>query len=131
MQDLTRQPVEQKALEVIKRKNLTDGQKSLYELVIKKLEKDEPILFLEAKDIYIQKVCQNIINGVPQTRVYLEEKYIKENGEEGSRIVERMYPMWENELTQRVLMWLTGNIGTLVLKGYLKVIPTIDVKNLT
>lgn len=123
-------PTEQKALEIVKRKNLTNGQKSLYELVIKKLEDNEPILFLEAKDIYLQKVCQNMIKGVPHTRAYFEEKYIKDNGEEGSRIVEKMYPMWEGELTNRVLMWLTGNIGTLVLKGYLKVIPTIDVKNL-
>lgn len=109
----------EKALSIIKRPNLTGGQTDLYDLVVSKLKDDAPITFMEAKSIYLTKVCRDIRNGIPY---YWNAWKRNEAGE----TVGGAEPMTEYDLTRRVLLWITANIGALVLKGYLKVIPMIE-----
>lgn len=109
----------QKALDIIKRPHLSKGQKVLYSLICKKLEREERLTFQEAKDIYINNSCRDVRDGIPY-----RYDYYHRNAED--KIVGACIPMEEWYLSQIVMMWLTHNIGCLVLKGYLKVIPTID-----
>lgn len=94
----------EKALSVIRRPTLTRGQKDLYSLIQEKLEASQMILYAEAESIWLTKVCREIRGGYE--------------------------PLTKDMVTARVMLWLTSNIGALVLKGYLKVIPMIEVKNL-
>ena len=118
----------EKALSIIRRPNLTRGQKDLYDLITIKLDAGKMIMYVEAKNIYIQKVCQQVRNGIPYTWNAWAEKYTDDKGE--IQFKGAYQPMTDFELNQRVLLWLTSNIGALVLKGYLKVIPMIEIKRL-
>lgn len=110
---------QEKSVRIYKRPNLTQGQKSLFGLITIKLEKNTPISFDEAKKIYLEKVCKNIRNGIPHW-------YNSWKRNEKDEMVGGYEPLNEWELNNRILMWLTSNIGSLVLKGYLKVIPAIE-----
>lgn len=102
----------QKALSLLRRPNLTKGQKSLYRLVCQKLKDDEMIMFNEAKDIWMTNIAKTIKNGVP----YYWNSWKRNEKDE---TVGGYDPMNEWQVTQYVLIWLTHNIGSLVLKGFL------------
>lgn len=99
---------------------LTPSQKELYELVVKKIEKNKPILYEEAKNIYFTKSCRNMINGLPH--YYTNYHHKDEKGEwVGGR---KPYNEWM--INTAVVDWLVRNLGILIIKGALKVIPQIE-----
>lgn len=118
----------EQSLAIIRKPRLTKGQSTLLQLIIEKIDDSKPITFNEAKEIYLSKVCQIMREGVPMYYEHYAHKTVKENGEiewKGDFI-----PITDYQLTQYVLHWLVSNIGALVLKGHLKVIPMIEVKQL-
>lgn len=113
--------MENKPLQLIKRPNLilTKGQKSLYELICLKIPANKPITYEEAKEIYITKVPHTMVNG--QLATYNPWYERNETGWNGKYI-----PLNDEQVKFAVLNWLTINIGRLVVKGALKIIPQIE-----
>lgn len=110
-------------LGVEKRPKLTKSQTILYTLILKKIDSGDPITFLEAKDVYVNHACREVRNGIPQV-------YNCWWRNEKDEMVGRYQDMSDYEVTTRTMMWLTQNIGALVLKGCLKVIPQIEISEL-
>lgn len=111
-----------KPLQLIRRPNLvlTKAQVDLYALICVKLKSNEPILYEEAKDIYFAKACQNLRDGWPHWWNYWGHK-----DEKGEWVGEwRRYS--DDMVKYTVFNWLTSNIGKLVMKGALKIIPQIE-----
>lgn len=113
--------INQQGLALKKRPHLTVGQKCLYDLVRIKLDRDESLLFSEVKPIYVNHVCRTVQNGVP----YYFNYWWRNDKDE---IVGRDEPMSEQQILAASVMWLTHNIGSLVLKGYLKVLPVLELE---
>ena len=111
-----------KEVTIYKNRSITKAQKTLYDLICQKLKKDEPISFDEAKEIYIDKACRDVVKGVPYHCTWKYNDKTKDTEW-------KCLPMSEKVLLQRVFLWLTSNIGALVLKGYLKVVPQIQLTN--
>lgn len=108
---------------ILKLSSLRPGQRKLYELIVSKLEAEEIVTLREAEQIWRSRVAQNMIKGVPHRMTYypdpdpaIDNWYLK------------LVPMSREEITFSVLNWLTKNIGLLVIRGYLKVIPMIEVE---
>lgn len=110
---------------VIDRTYLRPSQKTLYKLIVEKLATGESISIGEAKHIWLTQVHakHRFIDGKP-TRT----DYYVPDGE--GYYTSRQVIMTEEEILTTSFMWLTSNIGILVVRGYLKVIPMIDVKQL-
>ena len=113
-----------KELTIYKKPRLTEGQKDLFVLVCEKIKTDEPLLFEEVKKIYIKKGFK----GMKENGVLLWHNYWWRNKKDEQ--VGRYEPMTEDMIKYNAFSWLTGNLGRLVLKGYLKVIPTIKLGEL-
>lgn len=109
---------------IIKHPKLTKNQEILYALIVKKVESNEPIYFKEAREMWINHVCREIRDGKPH---YFNFWWRNEKDE----MVGRYQPMNEYMISLNATQWLVNNIGRLVLKGYLKVIPQIEIKQLT
>lgn len=109
----------EQALVLKKRANLTKGQHVLYGLICKKLETNDVILLQEIKDIYVHYACREVRNGVPYTYNFWWKK-------ENEQWLGRYEPMTSEQVTLWSLKWITQNIGSLVLKGYLKVLPQLQ-----
>lgn len=110
---------------VVSRSTLRRGQASLYDLIIVKLKSGDPITLEEAKDIWLTKVCRKMYNGVPHRTMY----GYWEDGEWRQHF--RDVPMTDTDITFAVLDWLTRNLGLLVMRGYLKVIPMVQLEPAT
>ena len=113
----------QKFKEITKRPRLTEGQKVLYRLACNKLEREERIFFKEAKKLYFSYGCREMRDGVPYYYNYYQRN-------EAGEIVGGFEPMSEYQIVNQVITWLTRNIGSLVLKGYLKIMPAIELKEI-
>lgn len=118
----------EKTLTILRRPRLTKGQKDLLHLIDGKLKANEQILYVEAEEIWINKVCRMVKDGIPYYWNYWHKEYIDENGEKQWH--GGYDPLPKSWLPTRVLLWLTANIGSLVLKGYLEVIPRIELKQI-
>lgn len=110
------------AVSVVNKSPLRPGQLSLYELIVKKLEKQDTLTLDEAEHIWKTKVHGNMIDGKP----YRTDYYLWETRSWNDSQV----PMQRFEIEFAVMNWLMKNIGLLVIRGYLKVIPTISLKEL-
>jgi len=108
---------------IYKKPKMTKGQVRLYTVLLKKIKTNDPITFEEAKEIYIGWGCREVRGGVPHS---YNPWWKDNNGVERGR----WEPLNEWEVATRTMLWLTSNIGALVLKGYLKVIPQIELKEL-
>lgn len=108
-----------KGITIFKKPNLTKGQKSLFEVICLKLEKGDVLTFSEAKEIYINNVNREMRNGVP----YFFNWWWRNEKDE---MVGRLEPMSKEQINIAVITWLTHNIGCLVLKGYLKILPVLE-----
>lgn len=105
----------------------TPAQVDLYKLIVGKLNSTDKITLDEAKHIWLNKVH----------RVWMKDKdghpmangYYWDDIEE--RWIDNKHRMTEYEINFTVINWLTRNIGLLVIKGALKVIPMIDVEALS
>lgn len=97
-------------------KKLTPKQDIMYRFIYQKITDDLPIMFDEAKELYIKHGAQNVVDGKAGS-------YLTCNVEGGEQL--KFFPFYEGELKLYVLNFLTRYIGILVLKGYLKVVPQI------
>lgn len=111
-----------KFVEITKRPYLTKGQTSLYIKIQVKLEKNEKLTFNEVRDIYINWACRDVRKGVP----YFWNWWWRNEKDE---MVGRSEPMSEEQINISTITWLTHNLGCLVLKGYLKVLPAIELES--
>lgn len=103
----------------VSRHTLRKGQANLYDLLSKKVEKGTTVTYEEAHQIWIDKVCRNKIGEKPASWVW---KYDHE--EETYHSV--LEVMSDDLVKMTVIGWLTRTIGVLVMKGYLKVIPQVQ-----
>ena len=111
-----------KKLLLLKRPNLTKGQKELYSLICLKIQNSDVLSVSEVKNIYVNLVNRWQKNGIPY---YYDFWKRNEKGE----IVGGLEPMTESQLMIATVTWLTQNIGSLVLKGYLQVIPKLQLNS--
>lgn len=102
---------------------MTNGQAKLYALILKKVKNNEAITYEEAKSLYIRFACREVKKGVPQ----FWNMWWRNDKDE---MVGRWQPVSEHELNMRITQWIMTNIGSLVLKGYLQVLPTISFKEI-
>lgn len=108
---------------IINKTNLTDGQRCLYGVICEKLKSDTPIYAEEAVKMWLENVSRaNFINGEPHTYEYYG-RY--------DDIQKKWVPCWRKlsdwEIKTRSITWLMAAIGALVLKGYLKIIPQLEI----
>ena len=97
---------------------LTEKQNIIYTFICKKLAKDEPITFEEAKELYIKESCQCVVDGVPHYEIW----GVRDNLTEGFK----RYPMATWEVNRNVINFITRMIGVLAIKGALKITPQLD-----
>lgn len=107
-------------LPVVSRTTLRPAQASLYDLIVEKVKNNQSVEYAEAENIWIDKACRNVTNGVPYGYRY----YPLHDGT--NNWSSRLEPLDDKEIAFNVMNWLTRNIGILVLKGYLEVIPKIE-----
>lgn len=103
---------------------MTPAQDSLYRLIVGKLDSGAKLSLQEAREIWATKVARNVKDGVVYGNNY--PCYYGETHWEGDRHL----PMPEDLITFNVLNWLTKNIGLMVIRGHLKVIPMLELKDL-
>lgn len=105
------------------RPKLNKGQLKLYTVILVKLEADEPIYIEEARQMWIDYVAKEVKDGVPR---YWNFWWENEKGER----VGRWQPMDEWSISNASTQWLLRSLGALILKGYLKIIPQVQLKEL-
>lgn len=110
------------SLAVVQKSYLRPGSKSLYQLIVQKLEDEDKLTLAEAKEIWLHQVARHVIKGVPHRATWYDD--------EAGVGRESLIPMSREEVTERVLMWLTSTMGVLVIRGYLNVIPMVEVKQM-
>lgn len=109
---------------------LTKKQKTLYSFICNKLEKDEDVKLEEVKEIWLKHSCRNVINGIPHINTWKmvwgdDGKAVKdEHGRDKITWVD--IPMDQQQIKQAVTFYFMSGIGSLVMSGALKIIPTID-----
>ena len=103
----------------VSRTTLRRSQASLYDLMVSKLDAGDAITYEEAHQIWITKACRNVIDGKPHSLTWRYDH----SKEAYTSVLE---PMSEDLIKMTVIGWLTRNIGVLVLKGYLKAIPMVQ-----
>jgi hypothetical protein len=112
---------------VLKLTHLRPGQRKLYELIANKLTTGDSVTLNEAKAIWLSRVHSNKTkDGHPLRWDYYGNPHYDEAGNITGYHGE-LKRMTEQEITFNVLNWLTSTIGILVIRGYLKVIPMIEV----
>lgn len=119
----------EKSLSILRRPTLTKGQRILLSIITDKIHSGASITLEETKNIWITAVCREIREGLPYYYDYYKETIINSDGNKVWRGGYSLMSDWQ--ITQRSLMWLTSSIGSLVMKGFLKVIPRIELKTLT
>lgn len=109
---------------LIKRPNLSKAQKPLFDLICKKLGNNQKLTLPEVKDIYLNYSCRDVRDGIPYYYEYCKSYDHKEN-----KCIGGYSPMPIKYADMLTTMWLMHNIGALVLKGYLKVIPILELNS--
>lgn len=111
-----------KPLQLIQKSSLVfrRGQKELYELICQKLTVNQPITYEEARKIYFAHGCNLMMDGWPHSG-----HLVKVDGDDWKV---KYFPLTEDEVKYATFNWLTNNIGRLVVKGALKVIPMIQLE---
>ena len=103
---------------VVSRSTLRRSQATLYDLLSKKAKNGTTVTYKEAHEIWLTKACRNVTDGKPYSWCW---RY--DHDKDAYRSV--LEPMSDDLVKMVVLQWLTRNIGVLVMKGYLKVIPQV------
>ena len=99
---------------------INDGQKALMILISKKYEKAEQIEYEELEKIYHEKVQRN--------KKYWSYYHTYDEQEKRWYAGYEEYEKWQLDIL--VTSWVLRSIGTLVKKGYLTVIPKINLSRL-
>jgi hypothetical protein len=102
-------------LAIVNKSSLRPGQLSLYKLIVNKIDTGDILTLDEARHIWLTKVHGD----VEGDKVYCMDYYVN-----------RRRPMSNDEINFNVMNWLMLNIGRLVIRGYLKVVPQIELKQL-
>lgn len=98
---------------------LVKSQRMMYSLICEKIKNKERLRLLEVRDIWLNYSHKDTRNGVP----YYFNWWWRD---ETDKMVGRYEPMNEEQITIAMTMFLTNTIGRLVLKGYLRVIPELE-----
>jgi hypothetical protein len=114
---------------VVGKVNMRPAQKSLYELICRKLHSGDAITISEAKDIWLRQVHSNWKWSDGKPTHYVSVPRYKEDGKFDYWTTE-LQPFKHEEMLKTVLLWLTHNIGMMVIKGHLKVIPQIEINDI-
>ncbi len=109
-------------LALSKRPRLTIGQKALFNLTCKKIQEKSALTFEESQLLYTLYGCREARDGVLYYMDWWDHK------DENGNWREKLKPMNEYHARIATLTWLTHNIGSLVLKGYLKVLPVLELE---
>lgn len=104
---------------VVSRSTMRRSHAALYELLQKKIASGQTVTYKEAHKIWLNKACRNLVDGKPHSWV---TRYDHER-DAWRQVLE---PMSDDLVKLTVLNWLTRTIGVLVMKGYLKVIPMVE-----
>ena len=113
-----------KSLSISRRPYLTKGQTNLYALIVKKISENKSVNIQDAKDLYLAYGCKEIRGGVPCTFNYWANHYTLPDGTTGYKGAYE--PMPQSMIERYATLWIMTNIGSLVIKGYLKIIPQIE-----
>lgn len=105
------------SLQILSPKRLSNGQRTLYSLIQSKVASNAPLTMQEIMSLYSTVGCRETRDGIP---CYWASFY-----EDGQWKASRA-PLTDEMLAARSKKWLMGNLGSLVLKGYLKVLPSIE-----
>ena len=111
-----------KPLAIERSTRLSVAQKKLFELVCVKTQKIERLKMSEIYDIWLNYSHRDVRKGVP----YFWAWYWRNEKDE---MVGKDMPMDKDQIKVASTMFLTHNLGSLVLKGYLTVIPELDLLN--
>lgn len=104
---------------VVSRSTLRRSQATLYDLLSKKVEKGTTVTYKEAHNIWLNKACRNKIGNKPASWVWRYDH-------EKDKYYSVLEVMSDDLVKMTVIGWLTRSIGLLVMKGYLKVIPQVQ-----
>lgn len=110
-----------------RKSDLYKQHQDLYKLIVRKLEATESLTLREAKQIWLNLPTTVVKDGVPHR---VEYQLTGRTSEYTSYYARVEVPMTPEQVTERVLKWLTQSIGLLVVRGYLKVTPMLDVRQL-
>lgn len=108
---------------ILNKSGLRSGQKSLYRLLVEKIKSGDAVTYKEAEDIWLNDVA-NIENGVPMHWDY--SIAVRDDNGNFKGWTSRKIAYTEEYKRFTVVNWLVRNIGLLVIKGYLKVIPMVE-----
>jgi hypothetical protein len=103
----------------VSRYALRKSHAALYDVLAKKIDEGSVVTYEEAHSIWLNKACRNVVNGKPHSWVWRYDQKTK-------RYTSILEPMSDDLIKFTVLNWLTRTIGVLVMKGYLKVIPQVQ-----
>jgi len=112
--------IEFKPLAIEKSIRITKAQSMLLKLIVEKTQNQEKLTYQEAEKIYLTYAHRYFVNKVPA-----RYNYWVPTSEVGN-YTSRLEPMTKEEIEWATTLWLTGNIGKLVLKGYLKILPEME-----
>jgi hypothetical protein len=109
---------QQKSIIKSQPKRLTDGQEKLYRLILISTKKEQQIQYIDVMKIYKTSVmktkelewwCPHPIDGEPGWRSRPYDNY---------------------EMRMKCISWLMYSLGRLIVKGYVTVLPKIELKEL-
>lgn len=115
-------------LPVVSRRGMRKGQASLFDLITEKLATNQSVTLAEARNIWVEQVCMHLIDGKPHG--YRLHYGSPAHDGTGTLIGygTKLQPLSQEEIDFNTMNWLTKNIGLLVMRGYLKVIPQIQLE---
>lgn len=100
----------------VSRRTLRKGQAKLYDLIVKKVDDGGTITLSDARKIWLNDVCRNMINGIPHTGTWVSTDF---------GAAQEMRPMSDDFVDFTVMNWTMRTIGYLVMRGYIKTIPVV------
>jgi hypothetical protein len=109
-------------LAIEKNIRLSIAQKKLFELICLKYKKQEKLKMGEIHDIWLSYSHKTVRDGVPYFWMWWWRN-------EKDEMVGKLMPMEKEQIKISVIMFLTHNLGRLILKGYLTVMPEMDLLN--
>lgn len=114
-----------KGVSVVSRHSLRKGQASLYDLIVEKIKTGDKVSIDEAREIWLTKVARHVEEGIPYRTDYYANMFERDGK---TYFTSSLVPMTEDEIQFTVLNWLMKNIGVLVIRGYLKVVPMVELQ---
>lgn len=105
---------------------LTYSQDRLYRLVVEKIGSKEAITYKEAEALWRSQWYLMIDDDEPYRTAY----DVPVGNPEDHTVTTRHVKLATDEIRERVILWLTTNLGMLIVKGYFEVIPMVKLEKL-